>query len=311
MSTPLSALIDAATDDDVPVSTVLRKLKVVAARLGTVRLEEWVDQELHGYSKDAELPDYRADRWSEVQGHFGGPFGSALSNAPIPRSPFPDNLQSLFRISFRQPISVVERLAESEHGLRSNWPADAVAYTNALIARGDLVLYGSDMGLQQAQHLISPGTMTGIVDAVRTRVVDVALALEAVEPHAGEPDAVVGDRERVEQVILHVFGGNVAVSSSQVQQQSNVTVAVGDRSALFEALHSIGMDAADLTALEEALNEDESAGEGRPGKALGPRVKAWVGDVAIKGGSAAAKGVAAGLGGQAVRLLAEYYGVGS
>jgi hypothetical protein len=57
--TPLTELVDAASGDAVPVSTLLRKVKVIASRLKVGELESWVDHELAGYPPDAELPEYR------------------------------------------------------------------------------------------------------------------------------------------------------------------------------------------------------------------------------------------------------------
>ncbi|UEQ85921.1 hypothetical protein [Rhizobium sp. AB2/73] len=46
-----------ALNDSIPVSTLLRKVKVAAVKLKLAAVENWVDMELTGYSGD--LPDYR------------------------------------------------------------------------------------------------------------------------------------------------------------------------------------------------------------------------------------------------------------
>lgn len=306
--TPLEGLIKAATDDAVRVSTLLRKLKVVAARLGTLQLEEWVDHELNGYAQDDDLPDYRAERGSEVRGNLSGPFGTSATNAPIPPSLFPEDLMQLFRIDFRQPIAEVERLADATDALAANWSADMIGYTNRLIQAGTLVIYRG-MYLTDAHHVVTPAAMGAIVDVVRTRILDLALSLEAVEPRAGEPDAQTGDLARVEQIVMNVFGGNVAVASTQVRQQA-IVVGVGNRQELMATLRTLGIDPTDAEDLERALDADEAAGDGAPGKAIGTRVRAWAGAVALKGGTAAAKGAAGAAGGLMLKALGQYYGVG-
>lgn len=302
--TSLQNLIAAASDDDVPVAVLLRKLKVVAARLGTVSLEEWVHYELQGYPADAELPAYRAERESRVLGEFGA-FGSQARNIPIPRAAFPERMHHLFRIRFAEPIAVIERLSEARETLEVPWPANMIGYTNWLMEQGEVTLLGPELGLQQARQVFPPATMTAVVDAVRIRVLDVALALEAVAPRAGEVAPPSEDRERAQHVVMNIIGGNVAVASSKVRQQSTLQVTVGDRSQLFQALTQTGFEAEELEALEAALNEDEAADEG-----FGPRVKAWVGEMAMKGGSAVGRGAAAGAGGLAVELLGQYFGIG-
>jgi hypothetical protein len=46
-----------ALDTTIPVSTLLRRVKLAAAKLGIPSVESWVDAELNGYT--ASVPDYR------------------------------------------------------------------------------------------------------------------------------------------------------------------------------------------------------------------------------------------------------------
>lgn len=293
-----------------PAATLLRKVKVVASRLGSVALEEWVDHELTGYPGHAELPDYRGPFRSEVKGHFGGPAGSGLRNAPVPPVGFPSDFRDgpLFSIAFRQPVAELERLATADAPLNADWPADAVAYTNTLAAQGRVQLY-EYMGLQQAWQVISPSQLTGIVDTVRTRILNLALSLEAIHPDAGEVGATAADPAQVHQVVTNVYGGspNIAVASSHFKQE--VSLPVGDRAALFDRLRELGADDDDLRELEAALSDDEASGEGTPGTGIGPRVTAWTGRMAIKAGSAATKGALSASGGMVAKAIAAYYGI--
>lgn len=308
--TALEDLIDGASGDAVPVATLLRKVKVVASRLGSVALEEWVDHELTGYPPGAGLPDYRGPFHAEVKGHFGGPAGSGLRNAPVPPVGFPKDFRegALFNIEFGQPIAELERLAQADAPLSADWPADAVAYTNTLAAQSKVQLY-EYMGLQQAWRVISPTQLTGIVDTVRTRILNLALSLEAIEPKAGERDAPAADPAQVHQVVTNVYGGspNIAVASSHFKQE--VTLPVGDRAALFDQLRELGASDDDIRELEAALDEDEAQGEGGPDTGIGPRVTAWTGRMALKAGSAATKGALAAGGGLVAKAIAAHYGL--
>ena len=65
--------IDASSD----LGSLLRKCKVLEARLGSKELEDWLVWESNGYPEDIPIPEYRV--WSlQVKGHFSGPFGSGL-----------------------------------------------------------------------------------------------------------------------------------------------------------------------------------------------------------------------------------------
>jgi hypothetical protein len=81
--TILEDIQNSAVDSKSDLATLLRKCKVLAARLGSQPLEDWLLWESNGYPDDVPVPDYRI--WSlEVKGHFSGPFRSFIRNAPIP-----------------------------------------------------------------------------------------------------------------------------------------------------------------------------------------------------------------------------------
>ena len=65
------------------LGSILLKLRIIAARLGSDTLGEWVKHESEGYPKDAEVPSYRIVGVT-YRGTFSGPFGSGISNAQIP-----------------------------------------------------------------------------------------------------------------------------------------------------------------------------------------------------------------------------------
>jgi AbiTii-like protein len=83
---------------------------VLAARTGARDLEAWVRAERDGYKDDDVVPTYRGPIHTAVIGQFSGPFGSVISNLPIPRWPFMDNplLEHAFQIELRQPMTVLE-----------------------------------------------------------------------------------------------------------------------------------------------------------------------------------------------------------
>lgn len=65
------------------LGSTLLKLHLLASRLGSDILEAWVRHESEGYPKDVEAPPYRIVGVS-YHGTWSGPFGSGISNAPIP-----------------------------------------------------------------------------------------------------------------------------------------------------------------------------------------------------------------------------------
>jgi hypothetical protein len=308
--TPLEELIETASGEAASVSTLLRKLKVIAARLGTVQLEEWVDHELSGYPSGAAVPDYRGPFEREVRGNFVGPFGSSMTSVPVPPSGFPREMRDgwLFKHEFREPIAEIETLSRSSETLQVPWPADMITYTNRLLETGEARLYPR-MGLIVAWKPVMPTQLASIVDSVRTRVLGLALELEAVQPDAGRHGVELTDNQQLRQMVTNVYGGNVAIGSTGVAQQSVVVPSTGDLAALRAALLAAGIAEGHISVLEQALKEDREAGEGEPGRAMGPRVQAWLAKVATQGGSAAGKGAAGAAGGLALKALAGYFGL--
>lgn len=254
--TLLTALIDGASGDTA-VTTLLRKVKVVASRAEVPALDDWVDHELDGYPPGVELPEYRGPFEAEVLGIFSGPFGSGLQNAPIPSVGFPKDYRDgpLFNITYTQSIAQIQELAAGEGSLQAPWPANAIALTNSLMAQGKVSLY-NDMGLQQAWRVVSRSQIVAIVDTVRTRILDLALTMERDNPQAGESGGPALTPEAKQTIVTNIFGGtpNVAVASSDFSQ--SVAIAKGDADSLSSQLSAIGLPREEIEALWGAIEAD-------------------------------------------------------
>ena len=79
---------NAAIDNKTSLETLLRKCRVLASRLQNDELKIWVQHELDGYFGCEDLPKYRRIV-GQGCGHFSGPFGSGIRNAPIADSLIP------------------------------------------------------------------------------------------------------------------------------------------------------------------------------------------------------------------------------
>ncbi|MCH7613000.1 MAG: hypothetical protein IIB45_06525 [Candidatus Marinimicrobia bacterium] len=98
--------IDASND----LGTLLRKCKVLAARLGSQPLEDWLLWESNGYPDGVEVPNYRI--WPlELKGHFFGSFGAEMSDVPIPLAVLSDKVRESYQNwECRQSIASIEAL---------------------------------------------------------------------------------------------------------------------------------------------------------------------------------------------------------
>jgi len=99
---------NAAVDNNTDLATLLRKCKLLAAQLDMQPMQEWVTWESNGYPDSIPIPEYRI--WSlEIKGHFAGPFGSGIKNAPIPLVCIPEKTRKQYeKYECRQSIASIE-----------------------------------------------------------------------------------------------------------------------------------------------------------------------------------------------------------
>lgn len=295
--TLLQDLVDGAAGNTTPVATLLRQLKVIAARADTQPLDTWVSHELAGYQEARQVPAYRGPFEYPVLGHFFGAFGSQVRNVLIPPVTFPPDLRDgvLFRVWLTQSVAELEKLAAAEQ-TGMPWPADAVAYYNHGIQDGTIQpVVRPGMVLAAADRPLSSSVFASALDGVRTRVLDLALELEKVAPDIGQPDAAADTRAQAAQVISNHFHGpvtNVAIGSTNVAQTVTVHLpAPGDETMLLRYLGAHGVDPSRLVALREALEHDRADAGGQHPPTAGARVKAWMGHALTDVGTNAAGGV--------------------
>lgn len=190
--TLLREIQDAASGSTTSLSDLLRRCKVLAARLKHQEFSDWLSKELNGYADDDDVPEYR--RIAVVSlGQFSGPFGSGAKNVPIPGNSLPKKLRAIAgEHTFRESVGALTAFADSDSGsLKGKWSADIVQY----LQHNHEMIQG--MVLVDAWRVLPTAKIKGILDTVRTRVLDFVLAIEAADPSAG--DVQPGELPRVPQ----------------------------------------------------------------------------------------------------------------
>jgi hypothetical protein len=109
-----------ATDDTTSLSSLLRKMKLLAARLQVKDIADWANKELSGGYSGADLPEYRGPFAAIVLADVFGAFGSGLKNYPVPPLAFPEDLRSgqLFQLRFLQSVAELEELVSQDQELQ-------------------------------------------------------------------------------------------------------------------------------------------------------------------------------------------------
>jgi hypothetical protein len=266
----------AVLQDDADLGPILLKLRLLAARLGSQPLAEWVKHESEGYPADAELPEYRILGVSYTA-NFSGPFGSGIQNAPI--SPYLIEKfagKSWIRYEMRQSIAAVDDL------LSSSTKGGSLGINAANLI---LLLQGNvypDYACNSVSGTISRAALAELRHSVRSRVLELTIELEKSIPEAGAVSlgpAVAPSNQNsavATQIAQQIIYGNVT-SISATGDGTHINVAVGERDidGLIQFLVQGGLPELDARALGElvATEDPESAAE-----PFGVKARRWLVD---------------------------------
>lgn len=253
----LRQIQNAAIDSSVDLPSLLRKCKVLAARLGSDDFKRWIEYELSGYPNKESLPDYRILNVNS-KGHFSGAFGSGLRNADIPLSCVPEKLREALGHSYlMQPVAAMESLVKHKNrgDFQEPWNPDIVAsYVGQNIYQ--------HMNCMQAWKVIPSGAIVAALDAVRTRVLNFVLEIEVQNPSAGEaePNSNPVPMDKIHQIFNTYITGNVqnlAPGSSNVRQTAKY-IETNDTeifSELIEAIKSVSMHPEESKPITDVIIE--------------------------------------------------------
>ncbi len=301
--TLLEDIQQAAVDAKSDLGTLLRKCKLLAARLGSRPLEDWVIWESNGYPDSIEVPDYRV--WPlEVKGHFAGPFGSGIRNAPIPLVCLPESARKHYeRYECRESIAAIEAtLAKATSGtLQVNCGDLALILGGKVYQHQNCVQAWAEFGI---------GHLVELVNAVRNRILDFVLAVWKEAPGAGESgstDAKRLEATRVTQIFnTTVYGGAASLIGTSEGSTIAFNIGMKDFSALERVLRASGMLDEDMAELRGAL-DSEPVPQSR--ESFGPRLSAWIAKMMGKAAEGTWKIGLGAAGTLLAQAIAKYYGL--
>ena len=299
----LEDIQSSAIDSQSDLGTILRKCKLLAARLDSKPLEDWLVWESNGYPNDVVLPSYRI--WPLIlKGNFSGAFGSGMRNALIPFVCVPKHLRSAYgNYECRESVAAIESL------LKSGDSALHISMGDLAVALGSRVY--NHMNCIGAWGEFGSNNLVEVLNSVRNRILDFALAIWKESPQAGELGTLPQERmdaAHVTQIFQTTVyeGGSATVVGSAHNSSIAATVVQGNFNSLREALTKQGLSADDVNTLSLAVESDTPP----PSKdELGPKVSAWLGRMTLK----AAEGTLKAGGTVALRVISDallhYYGI--
>jgi len=268
-------------DTSVPLEDILLSCRILAQRLQSEELRDWINYEINGYVGDVDVPPYRIVS-SQALADIFGPLGAEQRNMPIPGGGLPDEIaEFLTTVELRHGVAGLEdMIATADQGvLKFPLPADLSAAISAKIL-------SEGWNIAAAYRVTAVSAVKSVLSTVRNRLLDFALRIEADAPGAGEeelgtPSLVTP--EKVEQTFnVTILGGNVAVASTDFTQYNYEGIQPGDVAGLVDFFRGLGVEAEDLSDLEKAVTSDPTPSE--KGK-FGPRVAAWMSKMVGKAAS--------------------------
>lgn len=209
-----------SSSKDIELSTLLRKCKILATRLNHPGFKSWVENELNGYNDVSSLPSYRVLKVIS-KGHFSTWGNSILTNIQIHTHVMKEKHEKYVKKAhIMQGIGSLENLLSKEGSIfQAPWDSKLLA-----IYASD---FYNDMICIKAWQVISSSDIAGIIDTVKTKILDFALEIEAENPNAGdiEMNSNPIDQNKITQIFNTTINGNVqnvATGSSDVNQNSQI-----------------------------------------------------------------------------------------
>jgi len=295
------------TDSSKNLADILRRTKIIASLLKNSALKDWIHRELNGYYEvdEIEIPKYRKAIGQNF-GDFSGPFGSGLKNATIPIIVLPELIQKYAdKLLFRQSVSELQSLAQSDsNSFLEKWPADLIAYI-----QHNVTIY-EDMVLIDAKKVITKPQVHGILDTIRTRLLDFILELEESFPELviSETDLIKIPESAVTNHFHTYISGskNIVNTGSNINQKIDELVIEDDLSSLKNVLSNLGISKKDIEDLENSILNDKKPNKN---KSFGSRVSSWLGKMTEKAVSGTIE-IASKEGTSAIiKAISTYYGI--
>lgn len=221
-------LVNMASDPAVSTTDLLRRALVVAHRLEVSELADWIKSELNGYT--GEVPVHRI-----ITGQL------CAEDSYQRRVPFviPPEISSFIPpIKLHQSIPELMGLAQSGHMLLSYFPAEIEKILMQMIGSGL-------RNEHRPVHQFSSMQVTGVIERVRSRILDWALDLEVRGIIGDGMSFTPEEKQTVQEMHFHisnVTGSQIQISShgsNQTQANANTNPDIEDLRGLIEALGAV------------------------------------------------------------------------
>jgi AbiTii len=269
----LHQIQESVVKEGADLGSVLLKLRLLASRLGSEVLEEWVKYESEGYPRDVAIPSYRIVGMS-FKGTFTGPFGSGIKNAPIPTYIIKQHAgEKWTKHEIRESIAAIGdllKMSEETGGLGID------ASNLILLLQGKVY---EDYACNDISASISRTAIAEIQQTVRSRILELTLEIEKSIPTAthvsfGAPQKTETNPDKVQQISQQIIYGNVTTAVAG-GSNSKIAVDIGlrDSDSFINHLVESGIPREDASELAGIVETEEPYSIEEP---FGKKAKSWL-----------------------------------
>ena len=229
--TLLRQIQDDIADPKSDITDLLRKCKILAHRLGSSDFMEWVDSELDGYGPTRPVPDYRRLACNYFADFMDA--GWSVPNQPILWEVLPKEARDALQFhEYRQGIAKTKPFLTKGTHARLDRPEIAIRLEGKMFP---------ELHCMAVREIIPVGEFEQLVSAIKNRILDFVLKIEAENPSAGEaaPNSHPVPAEKLQPLVQNFFHGpvgNLAQNSERFSQASTVSVPREDLSRLVTEL---------------------------------------------------------------------------
>ncbi|MEI8223660.1 MAG: hypothetical protein WCG20_00895 [bacterium] len=212
MSSIIQELQSEAANTTNSVSDLLRKAKIVAVKLDLTEFGDWIEKELNGYDapSNADLPEYRIitgepKAWNPYHGWQPIIFGNSEAG------------ELMSKRGLTSPVGQLDDLVKTDSSTFE------ISYSNA-VKKSIMESIGHETNVG---FMIGRSAVTGILDAVRNRILDTALKLEKAGVVGEGISFSQTDKEKAQIANTNYSIGhieNFAGTIGSISDQANVSI---------------------------------------------------------------------------------------
>lgn len=272
----IDELISKISEQEISITDVLIRTKVLAFQLKNEKLKVWIDNELNGYESSNELPSYRILP-CEIIGTISNGFQRA-SNYPIPLIGIDDDMKKQMKtVNLFQSISAIDIMLHKGDNAKMvvNIPPDMYGYLSRDFDNG--------FQIELARREISKTQIIQVLTSVKSKLLDFLLELNDSFGDENIENLSQGKEKEVITSLFNssVFGNNTTIivgneNSQSFKIENNIT---NNFKELSNYLSENKIDTENINELAEIIDTDNPNNETQE---FGTKVKNWVNKMITK-----------------------------